>query len=158
MARKKAGSETGAKPLPVCKAILLCQQAIIDARTGMPSLIGIFNGLLLKKFPGRTLRCTTYLQLEDGIDDYDITVEVHDLREDLILARTTGNKIVFSRKRMKLNLFIDVPPLNIMHQGFYDLVVFADGREVDRQQFKTILFPNRRGKKNDATDPDESQD
>jgi hypothetical protein len=156
MAKKKSEPSPRTKPLPLCKAILLCQRAIIDARTGMPSIIGIFNSFLVKGFPGKTLKCTTYLQLEDGIGDYAVTVEVHDLREDLVLARTHGKKIEFPTKRTKINLIIDVPPLPIAHQGIYDLVVFADAQEIDRQQFRAMRFPVRRKDKND--DSDEAED
>ena len=144
MAKKSAASTAKSKPLPVCKAILLCQHAIIDALSNTPSLIGIFNGLFVSKFPGETSQCTIFVQLEDGMGQYEMTVEVHDLRDDFIIARTVGQTIDFPKKRVRMNLFIPVPRLPIKHAGNYDLVVFADRQEIDRQQFRANRFPDER--------------
>jgi hypothetical protein len=62
-------------------------------------------------------------------------VEVHDLREDRILARAAIVQIVFQDRAGKANLMIPVPPLMLKHPGGYDFVVLADDQEIDRQQF-----------------------
>jgi hypothetical protein len=135
MAKKKASSAKGRKPPPRCKAILLCDQAIVEAMTGKVSLIGIFDRFTLRKFPGHIRQFTAFLQLTDGVGSYNITIEVHDLREDQILARAAIVQMTFQDRSGKANLMIPVPPLLLKHPGGYDFVVLADEQEIDRQQF-----------------------
>ena len=130
MAKKKRG-----KPPPKCKAILLCDQVIIDSLTGKPSVIGIFGGFNAPSFPGQTAPFTAFLQLTDGIGEYQITIEILDLQEEAVIARAQGPPINFPDRAMKMNCFIAVPPLPLAHAGRYDFVVLADGQEIDRQQF-----------------------
>jgi hypothetical protein len=135
MAKKKPAPKKSTKPPPRCKAILLCDQAIVEAVTGKVSLIGIFDRFALRKFPGPIRPFTAFLQLTDGIGKYNITIEVHDLREDKVLARAPIVAMEFKDRAAKANLMIPVPPLLLKHAGGYDFVVLADGQEIDRQQF-----------------------
>ena len=135
MAKKKPAPKKSTKPPPKCKAILLCDQAIVEAVTGKVSLVGIFDRFALRKFPGHIRQFTAFLQLTDGIGKYAITIEVHDLREDVVLARAPIVSLEFKDRAGKANLMIPVPPLLLKHAGGYDFVVLADGQEIDRQQF-----------------------
>jgi hypothetical protein len=42
------------KPVPGCKAILLCERIMVEARTRKVSLIGLVTKLILSEIPGRT--------------------------------------------------------------------------------------------------------
>jgi hypothetical protein len=138
---KKPAYRRATKPPPRCKAILLCDQAIVEAGTGKVSLIGIFDRFAVPEFPGLVRQFTAFLQLTDGIGKYRITVEVHDLREDAILARAAIVQIVFQDRAGKANLMIPVPPLLLKHPGGFDFVVLADEQEIDRQQFAAHRMP-----------------
>src|SRR5262245_5173846 len=126
--KKKEG-----KPPPKCKAILLCETAILDAQTGKVSVIHIFEGFNFSRFPAITKRVDAYLQLTSGIGKYLMTVEVHDLADNSVLARATVAEMNFRDRIGRQNLIIPIPPLPIAHAGVYDVVVFADGKEIDRQ-------------------------
>jgi len=142
MAKEKKPSGKAGKPPPRCKAILLCDQLIVDAQTGKVSVIGVFDGFVVPTMPGRTRPSNAFLQLTDGIGNYSITVEIHDLLEDRVIARAKLAEIGFASRATKGNLVIPVPPLPIDHVGVYDFVVLADGQEIDRQQFTTKLIGN----------------
>ncbi len=126
------------KPPPKCKAILLCDQILIDSLTGKLSIIGIFENFFVTAFPAATAPFTAFLQMTDGVGQYNVTVEVYDLQEDAILGAAQGPVIDFAERTVKLNFFIPVPPLPLTHLGRYDFIVMADGQEIDRQQFEAI--------------------
>jgi hypothetical protein len=134
MARKKPGKQAS-KPPPKCKAILLCDAVIVDAVTGKPTIVGIFNGFNVPGFPGLTSPCYAFLQLTDGIGTYRIIVEIRDLRDDLVIGRGQIAELTFHDRSVKHNLIIPVPPVQLQHDGLYDFVVLADEQEIDRQQF-----------------------
>lgn len=126
----------GRKPPPKCKALLLCDKTIVEAITGKTSIIGVFDRFNVLEFPGRTAPFTVFLQLTDGIGRYDVVIEVHDLQNDQVLGRGSGIGLTWPEKLLKMNLMLPVPPVPITHAGVYDLVVFANGQEIDRQKFE----------------------
>lgn len=130
--KKKPG---GLVPPPACKALLLCDHTIIEAGTGKVSIIGAFARFNLQEFPGFTSPFTAFAQLADGIGRYEIQVEIHDLREDKVLARSAKLVIKFAERLTRINICLPVPPLPLAHPGNYDVVFFANGQEIDRQQF-----------------------
>jgi hypothetical protein len=137
MAKKKKPSRKpkGKIPPPACKALLLCDQTIIEAGSGKISLIGSFTAFALQSFPGQTVPFTAFVQLADGIGRYEIQVEIHDLREGTVLARSPKMEIEFAERLTKINICLPVPPLRLTHEGKYDFVFLANGQEIDRQQF-----------------------
>lgn len=122
-------------PSPTCKAILLCDSAIVDAGTGKVSLIGLIDHFTVHKFPARLPSYHAFLQITDAVGRYEIVLEIHDLQNDTVLARGQGIGIEISEKLSKANVIIPIPPLPLPHAGKYDFVVFANSQEIDRQTF-----------------------
>ena len=126
------------KPLPGCKAILLCERTMIEAGTNKISLIGLIGTIAFESFPGRTKPMKLFLHLVDGIGQYDVSVEVHDLAEDNIVFRSKTARLSFSDRLLSRRPIFSIPGLPVPHAGKYDVIVFADGKEIDRQQVTAI--------------------
>ena len=143
MAKRKTGDESKMdKPLPGCKAILLCDQIIVEAGTGKISVIGTFDRLYLATLPGYSTWLSLFLQLVDGIGSYALAVEIHHLTENLVLARVDQGEVQFQERPVRLNLEILIPPLSLEHPGAYDVVVLANEQEIDRQQLQVVQLPD----------------
>lgn len=142
MAKRKPKSRKGGIiPPPKCKAILLCDQTIIEAGTGKASLIGVFDDFVVPPVPSSTRPCTVFVQLADGIGEHSIEIEVHDLEKGTVLARgTMGIEITWKERPAKHNLIIPMPPIPVSHAGEYDLVIFAGNQEIDRQKFAVVVL------------------
>lgn len=123
------------KPPPVCKAILLCDAVLTDPFTGKGSLIGILSQFTLPEFPGDTPPFFVYLQLTDGIGSYLLSIELRDRATDEAMYEGELMEIEFAERAVKNNIVLPMPPLPLPHPGAYDFIVFADGQEIDRQQF-----------------------
>lgn len=137
---KKKAKRRGIVPPPKCKAILLCDQTIIEAGTGKVSVIGVFDGFTLPKLPFVTRPCMVFVQLADGIGSHGVDVEVRDLENDTVIARgEVGAQITWPDRPSKHNLLIPLPPLPITHVGEYDLVILARNQEIDRQKFTVAV-------------------
>ncbi len=135
------------KPPPTCKAILLCDGIIVDALTGKVTLVGIFEHFNLRSLPGKTVPAQIFLQLTNAKGKYAIKIEVHDLRDDVIIARGGGIQIEIEDRLDKINAWFPLPALPIKSEGAYDLVVFGGAAEIDRQQFqvKLVVPPKTEG-------------
>jgi hypothetical protein len=151
MGKAKPGRRPAGKPPPKCKAILLCDQTIIEMVTRKVSVIGIFDNFVLPQFPGMTRPATAFLQLVTGIGRYEIVIEIQDLRDNRVLARAAGPGVEFPERLQKMNLMIPIPPLPLHHPGVYDVVVYANGQEIDRQQFTAVspIAPDQGGQENE---------
>jgi hypothetical protein len=155
MAKKKSGRPKGQKPPPKCKAILLCDRVIIDILTGHYSAIGIFDEFPVTSFPGQSAPFTVYLQLTSGIGSYSITLEIHDLEENRLVAVAEGPVINFPRRSTKAHMIISSPSVRLSHSGPYDFVVLANGQEIDRQQFHATAIEEIDDEQDEAEDPGE---
>jgi len=81
------------------------------------------------------------MQLVDGIGRYSLVIEVHDLREDKVIARMPPVPIEFPQRTNRVNFFTPPMSIGLAHEGTYDLVVLADGEVIDRQRFDAKLVP-----------------
>lgn len=129
------------KSLPQCKACLLCDDVMIDALTSKPSLMGLFNACPVPSFPGRTRPFAVFLQLIDAVGRFDIRLSIADLSTGDELGEVTSPPVEITERLLPTNVVIRIPPVTVEHDGAYDLVVLADGEEIDRQQFWVVTEP-----------------
>src|ERR1051325_339286 len=123
------------KPLPGFKAILLCERTMIEAGTGKISLIALIGTIAFPSFPAQTRPMKLFLHLVDGIGDYDITIEVHDLSdlsEGEIVKKTNAVRVSFPERLASRKLIFSVRSLSLPHAGRYDVIVLGKGRGIER--------------------------
>lgn len=149
---KKRKKEPGHKPPPKCKAILLCDQIILDQFTGKISVVGVFEEYVLSQIPGFTVKACVFLQLVEGIGSCILEVRLEDVEARTVIGRGINVTVDFSDRTIKNNVVIALPSLPIAKAGFYDLVVLADGQEVDRQKFAVRLIQASQPKPKDEED------
>ena len=125
-------------PDPVCKAILLCQKSIVEAETGLVSLISVFNGFGVSK-SGRSGPAEAFCRITEAVGKYRITVEIQDLTTGNAIAGANAGDIEISDRLLSTDVMIPIPPIPFQHPGQYDFVVFANGTEIDRQKFSVIF-------------------
>jgi len=128
-------------PPPQCKAILLCQRAIIEAGTGKISLIDLATNFTIEAPSIEPF--VVFLQLIEGFPghEYEITVEMHDLLEGSMMGGAIEKKLRWKKRLQHINLLIPMRLRSINHSGQYDLVINANGEEIGRQKFSVTLLP-----------------
>ena len=94
------------------------------------------------------------------IGRYDIVVEVCDLRENSIIARGSGLGIEWPERLHVWNVIIPVPPTGLLHAGAYDIIVYANGKLVERQRLSAVSLAElgEHGGKEAKDEEDEGQD
>jgi hypothetical protein len=132
---KIEGVEKVGKPVPRCKTILLCERAITEPGTSKVDLIGVHDKLVVPRVPTQARPMTLFLQLVDWIGRYSITAEVIDLNTGHSLANGKGATFEFKDRLAVIQIILPLPPLPLQHEGSFDVVVFADGQEIDRRKF-----------------------
>ena len=130
-----ASGPTGGKPPPKCKAFLICDHCREDPRTARISLVNLVESFSASHFPSRSPLFTVFAQLVDGIGAYAVSLEVHDLLDGEVVAKTHIGDLAFPERPAKMDVVIPDVSVLIPHAGRYDLVLFANGHELDRQFF-----------------------
>jgi hypothetical protein len=79
-------------PRPTALGLTLCDRIIVDQLTGQPSLICIFTGLQVDRFPSPPTRFAAYAVLTGGVGRGIITLRA--------LRSTTGEQVYRQRGRI----------------------------------------------------------
>lgn len=119
--------------------MLLCERTMVEAGSKKLSLIGLIDTISVPVFPTRTREMKLFLHLVDGIGDYDLTVEFNELFEDRVVVKSKVANLSFPERLAPRRLIYSIPGLPIPHPGRYDVIVFANGREIERQQITVAL-------------------
>jgi hypothetical protein len=64
---KPTDKEPGHIPSPSCKALLLCDQTIVEAMTGKVSIIGTFERFTIRSAPSHLAPFHVFVQLVEGV-------------------------------------------------------------------------------------------
>jgi hypothetical protein len=133
-----------AVPPPKCKAMLLCDRIIVEAKTGKVSIIGCFDACNLASIPGYTIPFTIYVVLIEGVigHDYEIAVDFYDLDDNSLLSHSIGSRALWTEGLSRNSIAMPVAPILIQHPGGYDIVVLADDQEIDRQRLAVTYTPS----------------
>lgn len=128
-------AETG-KPLPHCKALLLCEKVTESQITGKVTLHNLIEAFQSRIFPGRSTPFTIFLQVYDGIGRYVVSTEITDLADGSIVARTALRDLYFPDRLTRIQLVVPVESVRLPRSGRYEMVVFVEGQPLASQHFE----------------------
>lgn len=121
------------KPLPQCKAFLLCEEVAEDEVTGQLSLNRLIEILRFPTFPAESMPFVIFVQLYDGIGRYQFDVELRNLSDNTSVAATASSSLDFPQRLVKMDIMLPVEFLRLPHAGRYEFAVLLDGEELVTQ-------------------------
>lgn len=135
MARERSEKNPTQKPLPHCKAMLLCEKVTVSQITGMVSLHNLIENFPIRAFPGRSTRFALFLQAYDGIGRYGTRVEINDLADGSTIAQAELDDLDFLDRLATIQLMVPFEFVNLPEPGRYEVVVLLDGQPFAQQHF-----------------------
>jgi hypothetical protein len=121
-------------PHPVCKALLLCERTTIAEGTGAINLFGVESNFQADENL-MTHASEVFVQLTGAEGQYDIVVEIWDLQERSVIARASQRGIEIDDPEMVNSVLMPIPPMQLSSDNYHDVVVLANGEEIDRRRF-----------------------
>jgi hypothetical protein len=121
-------------PHPVCKALLLCERTIIAEGTGGINVIGVESNFQADECL-MTRPSEVFVQLTGAEGQYDVVVEIWDLQERSVIARASQRGIEIDDPEMVNSVVMPIPPMQLSSDSFHDVVVLANGEEIERRRF-----------------------
>ncbi len=105
-------------------AALICDIAVTDPSTGKKNLIGIFDKIVVGKFPTKR-SMYLYIKLADAEGTYKIEAKYVDRKSGSEIANAISTVSVPSRM-MTMDAYIAFPPLPMLLQGRYEFQIWSD--------------------------------
>lgn len=126
-------NKTAHKPLPQCKAFLICEEFGVDNRTGQFDLYRLVNALSYSSFPAEAPPLVIYLQLYDGIGRYELSLELRNLADDSSVTAEIFSHLEFPDRLVKMELVLPIESIRLPRAGRYEIAILFDGRELATQ-------------------------
>lgn len=127
------GKRAPHKPLPQCKAFLICERVGIDVATGQFNLYNVVNSLASPRFPADVPPLVAFLQLYDGIGRYELSMELRNLADDTGFAAGVFGNLDFPERLAKMEVGLPIESMRLPNAGRYEIAILLDGRELATQ-------------------------
>ncbi len=126
MADQDLGSPASKLSRPIVNAMLICDEASIDAKSGKISLKGIFEVISAIGFPVRHETLAVYIKMTDAAGTYPFVFKVINLEDGRSIG--TGQAKFLAKDRLEpVELIFAIGGLVFPNAGLYEFQVHADG-------------------------------
>jgi hypothetical protein len=123
----------GAKQIPSCISIVICNEVIEDRRTNNKTLVSLFNGIVTPAIPCVHPRMFIMASLIDGIGDWPITLRITGPSDQTIVELKGTHS--FGDPLSVNDLIFELHGLPLNEEGVYIADVFAGGRQIAARRF-----------------------
>ena len=112
--------------VPSLISLLLCDQVIVDSRTGKKSIIGLFKSINLAEVPFAFGGFTLFARLADVDGSYTFQVNVVDLSQDKTLASVKTSEANAPEAARYIDLLLTIPPVPFERPAVHEFQLFAN--------------------------------
>lgn len=118
-------------PPPIALGLSLCNLVIIDQDTRNPSLVGLFTGLEVERFPSDPQRFSVFAALSNGRGKGKIELVSTRLDTDEAIYSKTG-EVSFPDPLKVVNVRFRIRNIVFPDRGNYEFVLLVDGDMIAR--------------------------
>ena len=123
---------------PILKAMLLCDQTIVEEGTRKRTLIGIFDRIKGVKFPIFHPAMSVYVQFREIEGQLDFALELFDLEENKSLHRAMIKDYTVKEKSRDCELVFNLFSVKFEHGGDYEFRIFVNDLIFGQKSFKIL--------------------
>ena len=123
---------------PILKAILLCDQTIIEERTRKRSLIGIFDRIKGPKFPFIHPAMSIYVQFREVEGTFQFALELVDLQTEKPVSRAYVKQFKVDERSRDCELAFSLFSIKFEHPGQYEFRVFINETIFGQKSFVVL--------------------
>ena len=123
---------------PILKAMLLCDQTLVEEGTNKRSLIGIFDRITASTIPTVHPSMSMYVQFREVEGTFDFTLELYDLTGDKVLHRATVKEFKVQDRSRDCELVFNLISVRFEHAGEYEFRIYINDAVFGQKSFKLI--------------------
>ncbi len=123
---------------PILKAMLLCDQTIVEEGSRKRSLIGLFDRVKSNQFPTVHGSMSIYVQFREIEGKFDFTLELFDLAEDKTLHKAMVKDFEVQEKSRDCELVFNLLSVRFVHPGDYEFRIYVNDQIFGQKSFQVI--------------------
>jgi hypothetical protein len=106
---------------------------------GKISLAGLFGNFCVRAFPGASSQAVVFARLLGGVGKCELSLEIRRLDDGAAVTRILAEEIVFHDRLAPSEVLIPLWPFKLERAGAYELVLLANGRQIESLRFTATL-------------------
>ena len=127
-----------AEPRPILKAMLLCDQTLVEEGTRKRTLIGLFDRIGGPQFPLVHSSMSIYVQFREIEGTFDFSLELYDLDEGRSMHRAIIKGFQVKDRSRDSELVFNLLSVRFEHPGEYEFRIYIDDLVFGQKSFKVL--------------------
>ena len=123
---------------PILKAMLLCDQTIVEEGTHKRTLIGLFDRIKGSNFPTMHPSMSVYVQFREIEGIFDFVLELVDLSEGRSMNRAVVKEFRVQEKSRDCELVFNLMSVKFEHPGEYEFRIYVNDTIFGQKSFKVL--------------------
>ncbi len=123
---------------PILKAMLLCDQTILEEGTKKRSLIGLFDRIKTMQIPTVHPAMSIYVQFREVEGTFDFTLELYDLAGEKSLHRAMVKSFKVQEKSRDCELVFNLLSVRFEHPGDYEFRIYINDYVFGQKSFQVV--------------------
>ena len=121
---------------PILKAMLLCDQTLVEEGTHKRTLIGLFDRVKAAQLPSLHPSMSIYVQFREIEGVFDFVLELYDLTQGRALHRATIKNFKVEEKSRDCELVFNILSVRFEHAGEYEFRIFVNDMIFGQKSFQ----------------------
>ena len=126
--------------VPLLVAAVICDAAVEDPSTKKKTLVGIFDRILVRKFPTQR-PLSLYMKIADALGRYAMQVKVVNASTGQPLMDIDGDLVVRDKLR-STEFLVPIPAMPVPTEGRYEFQVWFNGMYVGQTFLDVESLPS----------------
>jgi hypothetical protein len=123
---------------PILKAMLLCDQTLVEEGSHKRSLIGLFDRVKTSQLPTTHPSMSVYVQFREIEGMFDFTLELFDLVEGKTLHKAMVKNFKVQERSRDCELVFNLMALRFEHAGDYEFRIYVNDMIFGQKSFQVI--------------------
>ena len=123
---------------PILKAMLLCDQTIVEEGTHKRTLIGLFDRIKGTEFPTTHPSMSIYVQFREIEGTFDFVLELFDLDQEKPMNRAMIKEFRVQDKSRDCELVFNLMSVKFDHPGDYEFRIYVNDYIFGQKSFKVL--------------------
>ena len=123
---------------PILKAMLLCDQTLVEEGTHKRTLIGLFDRIKALQLPTVHPSMSIYVQFREIEGTFDFMLELYDVEENKSLNRTMIKQYKVQDRSRDCELVFNLMSVRFEHEGEYEFRIYVNDTIFGQKSFKVL--------------------
>lgn len=123
---------------PILKAMLLCDQTLVEEGTHKRTLIGLFDRIKAAQFPTAHPSMSVYVQFREIEGVFDFSLELVDLGTETVMNRSLIKGFKVQERSRDCELVFNLLSVKFDHPGDYEFRIYVNDLIFGQKSFKVL--------------------